>query len=1390
MIRVSCMTVNNSVKSYQDLSSTEKKKRLEALCQRRKRGGRQYSSSSSEDLSLRSSSKRVLESQKNQNETYQEPKSLKKQKVAYLQLDRQTQKPIFIDLTATSSDCDDDKREIIDLTEISSSSDVDTESDSPALLSPLWMGDDDQDDIARSEPKEPAKKPVSPPANKSTTKKNLPPFPYHLITSREQAQSDSSSTTQKQKKKKPFPYHWFNWKKPESASSTSTQESRKSPPLLVPQKTAPLLVKPHQNAFPQIPILKLQPKAQPTVNNTTGTTSSTSTVSIWPKQNPRWKIVFGVQKRYAETGTMDLQQKWYVLPFIQILDQNCVLCELPVSYALDEELRKNSSFLKDKRLEQMQEKGLEGYLKNHLDVVKNYLKIPARNVGKSEWELPQAQLDRIINGLSDLAKQGYGVIHLPDQQIYEPPRICLAQGGCKTVNTTRPQKNEKPLSSTTSLNSSSAASYQTILRRDDISTLRAAFRHRLKRVKPAEAQAQASFEASRLRQNKNWADENPEIVNQLRLADQLAQHHYEQCLQTFRSEGPSVNYQGETRSQLPQNFRGTLMPYQMYGFLWAVNRLRLGLGAIISDDMGLGKTIQTIALLGKIATRESQKPTLILCPKSVVSYWEEELGKFMGDRKPPVIVYHGANRKQLKIPDNAIIITTYETYQKDSAVLNDAKLKQALSFTKRKFTFDLVCSILSLLQEIKCIDKNGFPLRIPSAEDIDKLDFDIGKNDEEKQQVKEALRKLLNDLRVRGNANPMARIRQWNGLVLDEAHRIKTASSGVSEVTRSLQAAYRVALTGTPIQNSIEDLYSLFNFANPKFFSSAYEIDAKYVQPLQAVLRTLEQQGRKRRRRLPDSWFLRMPCVNSARQAVNELRSLSSLVLLRRSKTDGNILQQIARFKQRDIQQLSKVDTVVDYELTADQKLLVKYIFDSSKAGVVDELNHVFSLFQRKQASTGAKSINTLTKLQQFGQICSHPSLLAPKAISHYLNVLNSAELDNDVQKQQVLRLQDIFKSMQRKDQLRSGKVDACVKLVTKKMKDDPSNRVLIFVWHRALGEILNNEFVKHGHQTHCINGSTTGDRQRIVRWFNGYVDEAEFKKAMGKEANFLWRMIQDRKIIDQNGKLLISHLGEFPKFTWNNPSEIEKIKRFISKSLRPIIILNIKAAGEGINLQAGNIVIDLESWWNPASMDQALCRSYRIGQERTVMHYILNSAKVHLDKLMRKRLDNKRLFQDLVLGADTPADTFFLRMRDMVTAELREEGLKLVEITDEDLQAEEEKKSESAEKQSKESQNQSSSSSTSAEIIVPSSPMQTKTVLLQVQQQTHLVASCSKDTQREFNEPLQFNIAGNDYFENTLLNDEGGGLFANALATDDLFADFFENSGMPDDKFGQFYFN
>ncbi|WP_285164812.1 DEAD/DEAH box helicase [Shewanella goraebulensis] len=147
-------------------------------------------------------------------------------------------------------------------------------------------------------------------------------------------------------------------------------------------------------------------------------------------------------------------------------------------------------------------------------------------------------------------------------------------------------------------------------------------------------------------------------------------------------------FKGIQAVELPTGLNATLRDYQKQGYDWLCFLKEYQLGGILADDMGLGKTLQTLAFLLKakqmkaaavssslnVPTRTTSgktRPSLIVCPTSLVGNWYKEAQKFTPDLK--VLVVHGNKRQALldQIEDFDVIVTTYPLILRDEIVYSE-----------------------------------------------------------------------------------------------------------------------------------------------------------------------------------------------------------------------------------------------------------------------------------------------------------------------------------------------------------------------------------------------------------------------------------------------------------------------------------------------------------------------------------------------------------------------------------------------------------------------------------------------------------------------------------------------------------------------------------------------
>jgi SNF2 family DNA or RNA helicase len=124
----------------------------------------------------------------------------------------------------------------------------------------------------------------------------------------------------------------------------------------------------------------------------------------------------------------------------------------------------------------------------------------------------------------------------------------------------------------------------------------------------------------------------------------------------------------------PGGFHGTLRPYQVRGYSWLGFLRRWRLGACLADDMGLGKTVQALALVQRDSQSNGRRPTLLICPMSVVGNWQKEAARFTPDL--PVLVHHGLTRTkgpafQKAAGEHALVLSSFALLHRDFDILKE-----------------------------------------------------------------------------------------------------------------------------------------------------------------------------------------------------------------------------------------------------------------------------------------------------------------------------------------------------------------------------------------------------------------------------------------------------------------------------------------------------------------------------------------------------------------------------------------------------------------------------------------------------------------------------------------------------------------------------------------------
>uniref|UniRef100_A0A452GSF4 Uncharacterized protein n=1 Tax=Gopherus agassizii TaxID=38772 RepID=A0A452GSF4_9SAUR len=307
---------------------------------------------------------------------------------------------------------------------------------------------------------------------------------------------------------------------------------------------------------------------------------------------------------------------------------------------------------------------------------------------------------------------------------------------------------------------------------------------------------------------------------------------------------------------------GTLHPYQLEGLNWLRFSWAQGTDTILADEMGLGKTVQTIVFLYSLYKEgHSKGPYLVSAPLSTIINWEREFEMWAPDFY--VVTYTGDKESRAVIREN-------EFSFEDNAIRSGKKVFRMKKEAQIKF------HVLLTSYELITIDQA-----------------------------------------VLGSI-------EWACLVVDEAHRLKNNQSKFFRVLNSYKIDYKLLLTGTPLQNNLEELFHLLNFLTPERFNNL-------------------------------EGFLEEFADISKEDQIKKLHDLLGPHMLRRLKADV--------FKNMP----AKTELIVRVELSQMQKKYYKFILTRN--------------FEALNSKGGGNQVSLLNIMMDLKKCCNHPYLFPVAAV-------------------------------------------------------------------------------------------------------------------------------------------------------------------------------------------------------------------------------------------------------------------------------------------------------------------------------------------------------------------------------------------------------------------------
>ncbi|KAI8501245.1 btaf1 RNA polymerase II, B-TFIID transcription factor-associated, 170kDa, partial [Branchiostoma belcheri] len=393
---------------------------------------------------------------------------------------------------------------------------------------------------------------------------------------------------------------------------------------------------------------------------------------------------------------------------------------------------------------------------------------------------------------------------------------------------------------------------------------------------------------------------------------------------------------------VPVPIQAELRKYQQDGVNWLAFLNKYKLHGILCDDMGLGKTLQSLCIVAgdhyhrateyrlsrgsnlppafgvgrsdarsgwylgrygipRVKSRHADcapLPSIVVCPPTLTGHWVYEVEKFVSLEHLNPLHYTGPPAER-----NSLFVLALGTLIPPE-FLRDIPVPAGLTSGTKS-----------------CSGCSGLRSRV-KKHNLVVVSYDIVRNDID-----------------------FFRTIQWNYCILDEGHIIKNGKTKISKAVKQLQANHRLILSGTPIQNNVLELWSLFDFLMPGFLGTEKQFMAKYGKPI------LQSRDAKSSSKEQEAGALAMEALH--RQVLP--------FLLRRMKED--VLQDLP----------PKI--IQDYYCELSQ-LQVQLYEDFAKSQARKGVENSITMAAADEEEKPKRTTHIFQALQYLQKVCNHPKLV------------------------------------------------------------------------------------------------------------------------------------------------------------------------------------------------------------------------------------------------------------------------------------------------------------------------------------------------------------------------------------------------------------------------------
>lgn len=245
---------------------------------------------------------------------------------------------------------------------------------------------------------------------------------------------------------------------------------------------------------------------------------------------------------------------------------------------------------------------------------------------------------------------------------------------------------------------------------------------------------------------------------------------------------------------LPVKLQAQLRPYQKAGYDWFYFLKRNNLGGILADDMGLGKTIQTLALLCReieLFERQQPSPSVFEKPKQMAGI-PQQIGLF----------------------DDLFEHINEPIAPEDSKEERPELMRPSLLILPTSLVYNWFNEIRKFAPHLKVL-------------------LHIGQNRARNFARFQYFELIITTYGTARQDMDTLKEMRFHYLILDESQAIKNPASQTAKALDALEGDYRLALTGTPVENSVNDLWAQMNFVNKGLLGSFHHFQEHFAIPIE-----------------------------------------------------------------------------------------------------------------------------------------------------------------------------------------------------------------------------------------------------------------------------------------------------------------------------------------------------------------------------------------------------------------------------------------------------------------------------------------------------------------------------------------------------------------------------